>query len=305
MHSMKEFRQVAGKTRSAVPAFLLGIGPDRQMHTLIDAYCPEPSCAGSEVSIRLFPERGSASPLSFGIDLFQAGLRLPSDVTYCAKAIALDFANAQWNLLARRRQAVRAWGLTRLRRRKEYHHGETFSFQDFQARPDHWAMPFDHGGRRWSALDASCVHPTCSCTDVQLNFFQEGKGREGTGAIQADFIALLDLKTGAIRSAAREPLTADRMAVVGSFQESLGDWFGELSIRRDLIRKIALKRIRFPSAVHAPVPREVVPPPSPPAEPMPPRPSHEGTIIGDPPRPGRNDLCPCGSGKKFKKCCGR
>ncbi|MBH2042097.1 MAG: SEC-C domain-containing protein [Comamonadaceae bacterium] len=20
--------------------------------------------------------------------------------------------------------------------------------------------------------------------------------------------------------------------------------------------------------------------------------------------PGRNDLCPCGSGKKFKKCCG-
>ena len=23
------------------------------------------------------------------------------------------------------------------------------------------------------------------------------------------------------------------------------------------------------------------------------------------PRPGRNDPCPCGSGKKFKKCCGR
>ena len=24
-----------------------------------------------------------------------------------------------------------------------------------------------------------------------------------------------------------------------------------------------------------------------------------------PPLPGRNDPCPCGSGKKFKKCCGR
>ena len=22
-------------------------------------------------------------------------------------------------------------------------------------------------------------------------------------------------------------------------------------------------------------------------------------------KPGRNDLCPCGSGKKYKKCCGR
>ncbi|MEG0321164.1 MAG: SEC-C metal-binding domain-containing protein [Oscillospiraceae bacterium] len=21
-------------------------------------------------------------------------------------------------------------------------------------------------------------------------------------------------------------------------------------------------------------------------------------------KPGRNDLCPCGSGKKYKKCCG-
>jgi preprotein translocase subunit SecA len=24
-----------------------------------------------------------------------------------------------------------------------------------------------------------------------------------------------------------------------------------------------------------------------------------------PPKPGRNDPCPCGSGKKYKKCCGR
>jgi uncharacterized protein len=24
----------------------------------------------------------------------------------------------------------------------------------------------------------------------------------------------------------------------------------------------------------------------------------------DAPKPGRNDPCPCGSGKKFKKCCG-
>ena len=28
-------------------------------------------------------------------------------------------------------------------------------------------------------------------------------------------------------------------------------------------------------------------------------------IVREQPRVGRNDLCPCGSGKKFKKCCGR
>jgi SEC-C motif-containing protein len=28
-------------------------------------------------------------------------------------------------------------------------------------------------------------------------------------------------------------------------------------------------------------------------------------IVHDAPRPGRNDLCPCGSGKKYKKCCAK
>ncbi len=28
------------------------------------------------------------------------------------------------------------------------------------------------------------------------------------------------------------------------------------------------------------------------------------TVVHDQPRPGRNDPCPCGSGKKYKKCCG-
>ena len=28
------------------------------------------------------------------------------------------------------------------------------------------------------------------------------------------------------------------------------------------------------------------------------------TVVHEGPRVGRNDLCPCGSGKKYKKCCG-
>ena len=31
----------------------------------------------------------------------------------------------------------------------------------------------------------------------------------------------------------------------------------------------------------------------------------EKPIVREEPRVGRNDPCPCGSGKKFKKCCGR
>ena len=43
-----------------------------------------------------------------------------------------------------------------------------------------------------------------------------------------------------------------------------------------------------------------------PASGWPPHETHStGTIVRDRPKVGRNDPCPCGSGKKFKKCCGK
>lgn len=41
-----------------------------------------------------------------------------------------------------------------------------------------------------------------------------------------------------------------------------------------------------------------------PGEDEPPLPEPVKPIHGQP-QPGRNDPCPCGSGKKYKKCCGR
>ena len=29
------------------------------------------------------------------------------------------------------------------------------------------------------------------------------------------------------------------------------------------------------------------------------------TVVNEGPKVGRNDLCPCGSGKKYKNCCGK
>jgi uncharacterized protein YecA (UPF0149 family) len=36
-----------------------------------------------------------------------------------------------------------------------------------------------------------------------------------------------------------------------------------------------------------------------------PEPEPSDTIVREFPRTGRNDPCPCGSGRKFKKCCMR
>ena len=32
---------------------------------------------------------------------------------------------------------------------------------------------------------------------------------------------------------------------------------------------------------------------------------HSHTFVRKDPKIGRNDPCPCGSGKKYKKCCGK
>ena len=37
----------------------------------------------------------------------------------------------------------------------------------------------------------------------------------------------------------------------------------------------------------------------------PPKPGTQSTFVRGTPKVGRNDPCPCGSGKKFKQCCGK
>jgi hypothetical protein len=240
---LKEFRQVAGNTRTAVPAFLLGDGPDRQMYTLVDAYCPAPESPGGEISIQLVPDRSSGTTVSFELDIFKARLKTSPEITEAQRAIATDFAKRNWNLLARRRQAVRAWGLANLERKMDYRPGDTFGFHDFQAQTDDWFMRFEHQGRRWHAVDMNCVNPTCSCSKVFFNFFEDGQGRTESGSRQPRIVARLDLKTGTFLDENERPIAAEWANIAGSFLESLGDWFGELSLRRDLMRKIARKRL--------------------------------------------------------------
>ena len=42
-----------------------------------------------------------------------------------------------------------------------------------------------------------------------------------------------------------------------------------------------------------------------PADDDPPLPPPVETVHGEEKKVGRNDPCPCGSGKKYKRCCGR
>jgi hypothetical protein len=277
------------------------------------------------VIVRLLPERDPDSTVRFSLDLLEGTLQMGLDGGEETKALAEDFAREQWGLLARRRQLVRAWGLLKLRRREDYGLGKRYCFQDFQAHRDHFAIPFVDHGRTWEAVDQYCVNPECACTDALIQFFAPWKDCE---VLRPEFVALLDLKTGSAADPDGRPLEPEETRILEAFQGSLGDWCGELCLRKGLIRRIAAKRLRFPApgepavapgefppAMAREIPRATISPPpvlretpSPARTPAamtsspatPPQP-----LRRDPARPGRNEPCPCGSGKKFKRCCGR
>ena len=240
--------------------------------------------------------------MSFDFHLGEGMITMDEDPGEETVQLASDFVRDRMDLILRRRQVVRAWGFARLRRRDEYREGFMYSFQDFRAVPEEFAIPFDHDGKKWAAADSYCVNPGCTCNSVLLQFFATWKGGK---VLNPEFATSIDLKTGSVGAPEGKTLREESLGIVTTFQESLGDWCGELSLRRDLLKRVARKRLWMTGLAaqraltgerHADrLPEESWKAPRPPSPPA----------LQSSRSPGRNDPCPCGSGKKYKKCCGR
>ena len=129
-------------------------------------------------------------------------------------------------------------------------------------------------GIEYVVLDQYCLKPRCGCTDAYLNLLsigQEGGMLETTGSVNVNY-------DGKIWEwVADEPLPCDVTTFRRVMESTIPDLYTKLQARHKKLRAIyfhACKRAR--------------------------------TTIADSlfqQSVGRNDPCPCGSGKKFKKCC--
>ena len=70
------------------------------------------------------------------------------------------------------------------------------------------------------------------------------------------------------------------------------------------VSKGAAKKMVASGSVNPPKPAQAVQAPEPAPEPRRPSPGAEAVTVAKELGLGRNDPCPCGSGRKFKKCCG-
>jgi len=111
----------------------------------------------------------------------------------------------------------------------------------------------------------------------------------------------------------RDPLVEFKKEAFGLFEEMLGR-IDRLAVRQVLTlwprgvgagmpaNAAVSGSARHPSS--AP-PRAAEPGGLPAVQAPPPEPAGGHTVVRSDPKVGRNDLCPCGSGRKYKKCCGR
>ena len=136
-------------------------------------------------------------------------------------------------------------------------------------------------GRRWEADDLYCIDQDCGCTEVMLVFEEAG----GVGAVAdepaRESVLRRDYARGSSAMLERRAGCPSPKALWEALREQqpqFDDAF--FRVRHEQMRRLARRFVPAPK-VDVSVP------------------------VREAPKVGRNDPCPCGTGKKFKKCCGR
>ena len=148
---------------------------------------------------------------------------------------------------------------------------------------------FEHEGVQYFVDDLYCPRPECRCDDVHLAFIRRVPSRKSGGRVAAEhrFLAKLSFDGRAEIVELHGGPPSEAKAVLSAWQERYGNDLEELRWRDQKVKEIAQRSIPARAGV-----------------------SHQNNPLPKEPAPasvriGRNDPCPCGSGRKFKKCCGQ
>jgi len=152
---------------------------------------------------------------------------------------------------------------------------------------------FAHEGRDYLIDDHYCVNPACDCRLVHIGFFERIESPKNKIDIWQRFRAAFTLGGHFQEITLCEPGWRGAASVARAWREHFGDRFEIFRDRYEQIKTIG--RRSMPSEVPAPRAAKVVK-----------YASQEPSVVpSTESRVGRNDPCPCGSGRKFKRCCGR
>ncbi len=263
----------------------------------VDFYCCRVEVANGVV-VRAEDEGTPAPVLFFSLNPFERRIVPQSDRSRrhesdgLAKGLVAEMTEKEWSelsnyILMHKRNAVQEMDVNSL---AEIPPPDNFTVDGEMAPyaqifPFADTLQFDFDDDNWFADDHYCVTPDCDCHDVSLHFLRVRAGSDGIPkGLKAIGSAAYDYELGTTK-VRHEP--ADGKPLIGDLVDAM--LAAHPSYRDDAKRRHGQLRALYARSV-----REAK--------------QHVETagipIKRAEPKVGRNQPCPCGSGKKYKKCCG-
>jgi SEC-C motif len=268
-------------------------------YELTVSVCSNPVCECAIVSLRCTPvaaesqPRSSSAAVSLEMDVVEnrianlEELNHNPDAAAVARAVSSEMTESHWSVLRR------------LYFEAKRRYTETTALDQIEAQfPDdlvargimvgyHEILPYaapvevSWNGRSWLFDDQYCVRPKCPCRDAIISFCplptrNEAGTKPLTKGPETSCISVCyDYDSGDVEilpDSRHEEATGRELMT--ALRQQQPDLAGFLAKRHGVLRQLyrySMKRT---------------------------------TVRSLTPKSGRNDPCPCGSGKKFKKCCG-
>ena len=285
--------------------------------------CPNPCCRCRTLRFTCRPDPDPSrpavaasatppSPLRFQLNVFDRAVDIeeetPAEALALAHAVVADLQLLDWQhwtevFLAMKRSQMKTIDLDTVTAwlPPEVLSGQASMVGYAEVFPwvEEFRLPL--AGDTWIADDQYCVDAECGCQTTILSFIRLPRvltRRKRTlrfdAVLRHDYIR--DQTTVEERRFL-SPEATELMTALRTAHPDCNAFFQERHRQlRYLARRLTPAGVRNVRRVPRLQTNEVVPEPSPPPPPPPAK---------APVKPGRNDPCPCGSGRKYKKCCGR
>ncbi len=275
-------------------------GRSLRMETLI---CDNPACRCEHATLHFLPETDEApqpqpsTRIRIELDLARRAISdletLKADPTALslAKAIESEMSDTEWTQLRDLYFAVKADLSENPDPDKidpcfppEVLAGGSRMVGYYDILPYARPIDFPLGSDTWFVDDQYCVRSTCSCREAALSFFLRPLSpAPESGPIGSSLALRYGYDTGRIRPlSGTDAPGLSGQDLINALKSARPDLNSLLAQRHVLLRRLFRRAVRG-KTVPLQTPNIV-------------RPAA--------PKPRRNDPCPCGSGKKFKKCCG-
>lgn len=267
--------------------------------------CENPRCGCANVTFycidadRDSPEQ--AEMVNFNLDAMERTVTAETcrdDARYqsdFAKAAVAEFGEQEWQLIYKyllhtKRNIVRTMDVAKVSLPDSpdditedgglVWFGDLFPFAD--------CFEFDLDGEMWAIDDQYCVMPDCDCREVVLGFLRllPSRGRSNSAKDSIPSVRY-DYKLDKIKVLQKPAVGHPSLiALLHALREAYPSFVENVGHRHEQLKVIYLRTVLAKGPPDATV-------------------GPGTTIRRDEPKVGRNDPCPCGSGKKYKKCCGR